>query len=205
MDSIRNAAELKEDRNGHAALGFADGWQEEPDDSKASDSSTFRVPSWPVLAEEALYGLPGEVVKAVEPHTEADPVAVAVSLLASFGNALGQGAYFKVGPTFHHPKLFVALVGETSKARKSTSWDPVREFLYEVDPAWVEERVVGGLSSGEGMIHAVRDPSYGKNKQGEEVVVDEGEPDKRLMVLESELAGPLKVMSREGNTLSVVL
>jgi len=35
--------------------------------------------------------------------------------------------------------------------------------------------------------------------------VDEGEPDKRLMVLESELAGPLKVMSREGNTLSVVL
>jgi len=36
-------------------------------------------------------------------------------------------------------------------------------------------------------------------------VVDEGEPDKRLMVLESELAGPLKMMGREGNTLSVVL
>jgi len=145
------------------------------------------------------------VVNAVEPHTEADPAAVLVSLLASFGNAIGQGTYFKVGPTLHHPKLFVALVGETSKARKGTSWHPVRELLYEVDPAWVEDRVVGGLSSGEGVIYAVRDPSYGKNKQGEEVVVDEGEPDKRLMVLESELAGPLKVMSREGNTLSVVL
>jgi hypothetical protein len=204
LDSVRNATEVREGHNGHAALGFADGWQVEPGSSKASDSSTFGVASWPVLAEEALHGLPGEVVKAIEPHTEADSVALLVSLLASFGNALGQGAYYKVGPTLHYPKLFVALVGKTSKARKGTSWDPVRELLYEVDPAWVDERVVSGLSSGEGVIHAVRDPSY-RNIQGEEVVVDEGEADKRLMVLESELAGPLKVMSREGNTLSVVL
>jgi len=205
LDSIRNVAELKEDRNGRARSGFANEQQERPSDSKTSESfiSGSGLQSWSGLAEEALHGLPGEVVKAVEPHTEADPVAVAVSLLASFGNALGQGAYFKVGPTLHHPKLFVALVGETSKARKSTSWDPVREFLYEVDPAWVEDRVVSGLSSGEGVIHAVRDPLY-RNREGEEVVVDEGEPDKRLMVLESELAGPLKVMSREGKTLSVV-
>ncbi len=74
-----------------------------------------------------------------------------------------------------------------------------------MDPAWVDDRVVNGLSSGEGVIHAVRDHVYGKNKKGEEVLVDEGELDKRLMVLEGELAGPLKMMSREGNTLSVVL
>ncbi len=74
------------------------------------------------------------------------------------GNVIGQGAYFKVGPTHHHLKLFAALVGKTSKARKGTSWDPVSEFFYEVDPEWVERRVVGGLSSGEGLIHAVRDP-----------------------------------------------
>lgn len=145
------------------------------------------------------------MVKTIEPHTEADSVALLVSLLASLGNALGQGAYYKVGATLHHLKLFVALVGETSKARKGTSWDPVRELLYEVDPAWIENRVVSGLSSGEGVIYAVRDPFYGKNRQGEEIVLDEGEPDKRLMVLESELAGPLKMMGREGNILSVVM
>jgi hypothetical protein len=149
LNTVKDAVELREGRNSHAALGFAEEWQEEPGSSKASDSSIIGIPSLPELAEEALYGLPREVVKAVEPHTEADPVAVLVSLLASFGNALGQGTYFKVGPTFHYPKLFVALVGETSKARKGTSWDPVRELLYEVDPAWVEERVVSGLSSGE--------------------------------------------------------
>jgi Protein of unknown function (DUF3987) len=143
-------------------------------------------------------------VRTLEPHTEADPVALLANLLVSFGNAIDQGTYFKVGPTFHHLKLFAALVGQTSKARKGTSWDPVRELFQEVDPAWVSERVVSGLSSGEGLIHAVHDPIYGK-KNGEEVVLDEGELDKRLMVLEGELAGPLKVMSREGNTLSVAL
>src|SRR5215210_3163299 len=101
---------------------------------ETGDDPVSRPSSWPVLAEEALYGLPGEVVKAVEPHTEADPVAVLVSLLASFGNVLGQGAYFKVGPTLHHPKLFVALVGETSKARKGTSWDPVESFSMRSTP-----------------------------------------------------------------------
>ena len=202
MDLSRNVAELREGRNGHAEMGLADEWQEKAGGSKTSESSISGVPSWPRLTEEALYGLPGEVVKAVEPHTEADPVAVLVSLHAAFGNAIGQGAYFKVGPTFHQAKLFVALVGETSKARKGTSWDPVRDLFYEVDPAWVENRVVSGLSSGEGVIHAVRDPLY-RNRQGDEVLLDEGESDKRLMVLESELAGPLKIMGREGNILSV--
>ena len=206
LGSDRNPAELLgEDRNGHSEAHSADERRVEAGSSKISDACVSGAPSWPVLAEEAFHGLPGEVVKAVMPHTEADSVALLVSLLASFGNALGQGAYFKVGPTLHHLKLFVALVGETSKARKGTSWDPIKELLCEVDPAWAEDRVVSGLSSGEGVIHAVRDPFYGKNNRGEEVLLDEGEPDKRLMVIEGELAGTLKMMGRDGNTLSVVL
>ena len=120
MDLSRNVAELKEGRNGHAGLGFANERQEKSGRSKTSDSSISGLQFWPVLAEEALHGLPGEVVKTVEPHTVADPVAVLINMLVAFGNAIDQGAYFKVGSTFHHPKLFVALVGETSKARKGT-------------------------------------------------------------------------------------
>jgi hypothetical protein len=33
--------------------------------------------TWPVLAPEALYGIPGKVVAMFEPHTEADPVHTA--------------------------------------------------------------------------------------------------------------------------------
>jgi hypothetical protein len=35
--------------------------------------------------------------------------------------------------------------------------------------------------------------------------VDEGLEDKRLLIVEAELAGVLKVMSREGNTVSSVI
>ena len=57
------------------------------------------------------------------------------------------------------------------------------------------------LSSGEGLIYAVRDRVEGENQKGEAVLLDGGVEDKRLLVLEAELAGVLKVMSREGNTL----
>ena len=36
------------------------------------------------------------------------------------------------------------------------------------------KRIMGGLSSGEGLIHAVRDPSYTRNKDGKEVIDDPG-------------------------------
>ena len=161
---------------------------------------------WPVLKEEALYGLPGEIVTAVEPHTEADPVAILVNVLAAFGNAIGRGAYMKVGADMHHLRLYAALVGQTSKARKGTSWGYVRELMGGADPLWASEQVQDGLSSGEGLIHAVRDPILKENKTtGETETVDEGVTDKRLLVLASELASVLKVMSRDGNTLSAVL
>ena len=161
--------------------------------------------SWPEFAEEALCGLPGEIVAEIEPHTEADRVAVLSSLLAAFGSAIGRGAYFRVGADLHHLKLNVGLVGDTSKGRKGMSWGHVRELMHTSDERWTEERVLYGLSSGEGLIYAVRDRVEVENKKGETMILDEGVEDKRLLVLESELAGVLKVMSREGNTLSPVI
>jgi hypothetical protein len=159
---------------------------------------------WPELDGAALYGLPGDVVRTFEPHTEADPVAVLANLLCAFGSVIGRGTFARVGATEHHLKLFVGLVGETAKGRKGESWGPVKVLTEEVDPGWASDRVLGGLSSGEGLIYAVRDEVRGERK-GEEVVLDPGEPDKRLLVLEGELASVLKVMGREGNTLSPVV
>jgi hypothetical protein len=165
---------------------------------KAAESSHK---PWPELDGAALYGLPGDVVQVFEPHTEADPVAVLANLLCAFGSVIDRGAFARVGATEHHLKLFVGLVGETAKGRKGESWGPVKVLTEEVDPGWASERVLGGLSSGEGLIYAVRDEVRDERK-GEEVVLDAGEPDKRLLAVEGELAGLLKVMGREGNTLS---
>jgi hypothetical protein len=73
-----------------------------------------------------------------------------------------------------------------------------------VDDTWAQNCIVNGLSSGEGVIWAVRDP-ISKTVKGKTEIVDAGVKDKRLCVVEGEFANVLKVMSREGNTLSPVI
>ncbi|MBC7248391.1 MAG: DUF3987 domain-containing protein [Actinobacteria bacterium] len=134
-------------------------------------------------------------MRVIEPHTEADPVALLAYLLAGFGNLTGRGPHFVAEADRHHTNLFFVLVGETAKGRKDSARGQVLRLLETVDPTW-KDRVVHGLSSGEGLIHTVRDGN------GDD---DLGVGDKRLFVIESEFASPLKVMRREGNTLSVVI
>src|SRR4051794_7383375 len=43
---------------------------------------------WPELGDEAFHGLAGKIVKAISPFTEADQVAVLVTLLVMFGNCV---------------------------------------------------------------------------------------------------------------------
>jgi len=160
---------------------------------------------WPVMGGDAYKGLLGEVVSLVSPHTEGDPVAVLVSAIVGFGNAIGRGPYVQIGATRHHTNLFAGIVGATAKGRKGSSWSPVMNILHAVDAAWVENRVVSGLSSGEGLIAEVRDPVHVVGDDGEVKVTDPGETDKRLLIVEGELAQPLKALKREGNTLSPVL
>jgi hypothetical protein len=61
----------------------------------------------------------------------------------------------------------------------------------------------GPLSTGEGLIHAVRDA--GENLDEDGVPNDPGVPDKRLIVIDGELAAPLKAAQRDGNILSAVM
>ena len=169
-------------------------------------------PSWPSpLTKEALYGLSGEFVSLVEPHTESDPVALLSQFQSAFGNIIGTTAYFQVEADRHYLKVWPVLVGETSKGRKGTSLGHPKEIFRKIDPDWVQHRFMGGLSSGEGLIWQVRDeitktePIRGKGRitgGGLEVVVDEGVSDKRLFVVEQEFASTLRVIGRDGNTLS---
>ena len=144
------------------------------------------------MGEAAFHGFAGEVVKAIEPHSETDPVALLSQLLACSGNIFGRERYYRVESDRHHPNLFVALVGQSSRGRKGTSLGRVRAITKLADPKWVDECVQGGLSSGEGLIYAVRDPkmSWDEKKQAE-VKTDLGVDDKRLFLVEPEFAGLL--------------
>jgi Protein of unknown function (DUF3987) len=98
------------------------------------------------------------------------------------------------------------VVGDSSRARKGTGMGRVRAITKVVDETWNDDRTKGGLSSGEGLINEVRDERREWNrKEGCEEIVDPGVTDKRLLIVEPELAGALSAMERHGNTLSPII
>jgi hypothetical protein len=155
---------------------------------------------WPEIENAAYYGLAGEIVQAIAPHTEGDPVAILVQFLAMFGSCLGRSAYFPVGADYHYANIFVCLVGKSSRGRKGTAAGYPRRLLSAIDPPW-GTRLLGGVSSGEGIIWQVRDPI---GEEGDKRY-DPGAADKRLCILETEFARALAKMSQEGNVLSAIL
>ena len=162
------------------------------------------------LSDVAFYGLPGEIVRRIEPHTEADPVALLIQILVGFGNVIGRSAHAIADGSRHALNLFAVLVGESSKSRKGTSWQHVLRVFKRAEEQWPQDCVTHGLSSGEGLIWEVRDPITKSVKNGEtgeydEEIVDAGVVDKRLTVVEAEFANTLKVMTRQGSTLSPVI
>ena len=115
--------------------------------------------TWPEpMSESAFYGLAGDFVRLMEPETEADRQALLVIFLVIFGCMVGRRPYYQVESTRHRMNLFAVLVGETSTARKGTATDRVIQVLSQVDPKFFDVCQVSGLSSGEGLIHAIRDP-----------------------------------------------
>jgi phage/plasmid primase-like uncharacterized protein len=172
-----------------------------------SQGKRARSPEWPEhLAEEAYYGLAGEIVRAIEPHTESDPAAILIQTLAAFGALVGRGPHVPVEGDQHHGNLFALITGRSSKARKGTSLGRVRSLFAPIE-GWPKN--VEGLSSGEGLKFAVRDPvrKLEKDKAGfvTEVETDAGVTDKRILVVESEFAQVLRQCARPGNTLSATI
>jgi hypothetical protein len=170
------------------------------------------LPEWPAPPGPAAYGsLAGEIVRTIEPESEADPVALLVQLLIGFGSVIGRGPHVRVGAARHYTNEFGVLVGETSAGRKGTSWSDARQFLAPADPDW--HLGLGGLSSGEGLIYHVRDPIEGREPirdRGkivgyQDVIRDHGVSDKRLMIVETEFGAVLKALERDGNKLSAVI
>ena len=182
--------------------------------SGADDPAPVEGP-WPDPPDEAaFYGLAGDIVRAIDPHTEADRVAVLLHVLVMFGSVIGRAAHYVVGGGRHYTNLFTVLVGPTSKGRKGTALSDTRRIFALVAKEWVDDRIRSGLSSGEGLIWAVRDPIEKQEAvrvkgrpTGEyvTVVADHGVVDKRLLIIEEEFASVLRMFQRDGNTLSPVI
>src|SRR4051794_22165794 len=86
----------------------------------AGDFSRFSrlsrpIDAWPGPVDRAAYhGLAGWALGGIEPHTEADPHAVLLTLIVALGNAIGRGPGFQAEGDFHATNLYAAIVGRTS-------------------------------------------------------------------------------------------
>ena len=144
--------------------------------------------TWPMLGERALYGLPGEIVRTIEPETESDPAALLLSFLVAFGSLAGPGPHALANGAQHPARLFGVVVGETAKARKGGSLAQIKRIMEHVDEEFFPRRSRSGMTSGEGLIKRAADGG-----------------DKRLFVNESEFVRALVGAGRDGSTLSAVM
>jgi len=167
------------------------------------ESAGVEEEAWPVLPDDALPGWIGDFVKLACSNSEADPAAVLVTLLCRFAAEI-QGPFINVGDSKHRGRTNAVIVGASSKSRKGTSAKPVEKLFSGIPNG--ARCTPGPLSTGEGLIYAVRDEleEYDR-KKGELVVVDPGVTDKRMFVLDEEFAAALTCTRREGNTLSAVI
>jgi hypothetical protein len=149
------------------------------------------APPLPTLPKPALDGLAGLVLRSLAPNTEADPAAILLQFLAAFGNLVGPGPHCIVGNTRHGLNLFVVLVGESSKARKGTSWRQIAGLFSQVDPLWTSRRISTARPTANGLVFAVRD--------------QQPVTDRRLFVLSEEFASVLHVLGQRTGQLSPLL
>lgn len=156
-----------------------------------------RPAGWPALSAAAYQGPLGQYAIEAGQHTEADPVAILATGLATFGTAVGRSPHVLVGNDRHPASLFPVITGATSRGGKGTSWAAGREPFTTADPDLLETRIMGGFGSGEALVDEVRDPVDDEDTTAP--------TDHRLLVYEPEYARLLKVAAREGSTLSMIV
>jgi hypothetical protein len=212
VDGLRMRLDGELARNGSRHNGSSTHGMSSNGVGDGAEPENASVKPWPVLDSTAAHGLVGEMAKLATANSEADPNAVMMTAIAWGAAIFGRNRYVNVGDSTHHPRLFGALVGASSRARKGTSIDPVKRF-FEAAEGELRDRTVsfpsglalkvspGPLSSGEGLIDAIRDKMEMEGDQED----TGGTLDKRLLCIEGEFGAVLRACQRQGNNLSTTL
>jgi len=144
---------------------------------------------WPdAIREEGFHGIAGAIVRAIEPHSEADPAALLVQTLILMGSIFGRLGYYLAEGDRHHANEYAVIVGTTSKGRKGTSMGRVMSVSRALDEEFIDNRIIHGVGSGEGLLDAFSNDA-----------------DCRALVSEGEFARLLAITNREGSTLSAAI
>ena len=182
------------------------------DDSKY-DQTPGVVP-WPrAIDDSGRFGIAGDFVRMVEPHTEADPNAILLVFLTYCGNLMGRNFCVMAGADAHFANLFCCLIGNTGHGRKGSAIAAVESFFgtrYSAPPAPKLGHVLKGISSGEAIVYEIHDDiwRYTHNKttgKFEQVLAEPNVEEKRLMITLPEFQQCLANMRRGESILPSIL
>ena len=146
------------------------------------------VTDWPVLEPVALHGLAGDIVEALDPYTEADKSAVLFNVLAMFGTFVGPKPRMIVDGSIYTARIFVVVVGNTARARKSTATAQTRRLFADVDEERCDDSIRSGFASGEALIKELAEAD-----------------DPRCLIVEPEFATVLARAGRDSSILSMTM
>ena len=169
-----------------------------PDPQDAETAAADTTPAWPEPPAPVAYrGILGELVDAVGESTEADPVALLGTFITMFGAACGHWR------TVHHGdwqagNVFTILVGESGEAgRKGTSLATARDIFRAAYPP-LDDFWAPGLGSGEGLVGFLKRRQPDPDDKFRKV-------EHRMLLVESEFGRLLRVIAREGSTVSQLM
>ena len=171
----------------------------------ALDNSSTRVvfgDKFPAPMDESAYlGILGDVVNILDHSTESDKQSNYLTLLSFIGLLIGPNTAIEAA--IGHPELMTLLVGDTSTARKGTSWKvsynqvlkPVmKELGY--DDEEIAAFMINGVSSGEGLVSLFDPPVSAGAPKAANI---------QKFVKLSEFAMFLDTSKRQGNNVSIIL
>ena len=166
---------------------------------------------WPEpISDSGLYGIAGEFVHLVEQHTEGDRNAILLTFLTYAGNFLGREHYMQTGSDRQCANLYLCIVGPTAGGRKGSAVSAAETFFTQGPQPPRLPKIVYGISSGEGVIHQIRNPKTKrelnrKTNAIEEVTIDEGVTDKRVLFNLSEFQQCVVNMRRQDSILGSII
>ena len=154
---------------------------------------TDDVPDFPLdLPSSVWRGIVGDYRDMLQSTTEAPDSYHLFTFLTCCGSLFGRRVYIEYGRRLF-VNLYVAIVGPTCSARKSTSLGHAEDVVRDADPSWT---ILRGLSTAEGLLAQIADPPRNQNNNGASTGLG-GTTDKRLLVWLSELSSLLRKAKQE--------
>lgn len=172
--------------------------------------TTPGVVEWPKpIDETGRFGIAGEFVNLVAPHTEADPNAILLAFLTYAGNAMGRNFFVTAGADQHFGNLFLCIIGPTGFGRKGSAMSVVDAFYKFGSPPRMGHQLKG-MSTGESIVYEVHDDIYKhtfdkKSGKYERMLAEPNVPEKRLLYKLSEFQQCLANMRKNDSILPSIL